>query len=156
VRDIASDQQRVLPVLLLCLLFSIVSGTKAIEAQAASTHTLAASSGKTPSQSQDSGLPLNFERHTGDLDAMVKAQNIRALVLYSHSSFFYVNGKPEGIFFEALRDFEQFVNQELHTGRQHVQITFIPVLSFIKTSYTRNINDLAPSSIGNVPVRFWA
>jgi hypothetical protein len=27
-------------------------------------------------------------------------------------------------------------------------------LSFIKTSYTRNINDLAPSSIGNVPVRF--
>src|ERR1019366_7564848 len=29
-------------------------------------------------------------------------------------------------------------------------------LSFIKTSYTRNINDLAPSSIGNVPVRFCA
>jgi hypothetical protein len=29
-------------------------------------------------------------------------------------------------------------------------------LSFIKTSYTRNINDLAPSSIDNVPVRFWA
>ena len=27
-------------------------------------------------------------------------------------------------------------------------------LSFIKTSYTRNINDLAPSSIGDVPVRF--
>src|ERR1019366_9246938 len=27
-------------------------------------------------------------------------------------------------------------------------------LSFIKTSYTRNINDLAPSSIDNVPVRF--
>ena len=30
----------------------------------------------------------------------------------------------------------------------------VQVLSFIKTSYTRNINDLAPSSIGNVPVRF--
>ena len=29
-------------------------------------------------------------------------------------------------------------------------------LSFIKTSYTHNINDLAPSSIGNVPVRFLA
>src|ERR1035437_1954253 len=28
-------------------------------------------------------------------------------------------------------------------------------LAFIKTSYTRNINDLAPSSIGKVPVRFW-
>src|ERR1039457_7627168 len=30
----------------------------------------------------------------------------------------------------------------------------IRALSFIKTSYTRNINDLAPSSIGDVPVRF--
>ena len=29
-------------------------------------------------------------------------------------------------------------------------------LSFIKTSYTHNINDLAPSWIGNVPVRFLA
>ena len=83
-----------------------------------------ASTGKT--QTPDAGLPLNFERHTGDLDAMVKAQNIRALVLYSHSSFFYENGRPEGIVFEALRDFEQFVNQKLHT-RQHVQVTFIPV-----------------------------
>ena len=57
---------------------------------------------------------------------MVKAQNIRALVLYSHSSFFYVDGKPEGIFYEALQNFEQFVNQKLHT-RQRVQVTFIPV-----------------------------
>ena len=62
-------------------------------------------------------MSVSFERRTGDLDAMLKAQNIRALVLYSHSSFFYVNGKPEGIFFEALRDFEQFVNEKLHTGR---------------------------------------
>src|SRR4051812_4417088 len=78
-------------------------------------------------QTKDAGLSVNFERRTGDLDAMLKARNIRALVLYSHSSFFYVNGKPEGIFFEALRDFEQFVNEKLHTGRNHVQVTFIPV-----------------------------
>jgi hypothetical protein len=30
----------------------------------------------------------------------------------------------------------------------------LPLLSFIKTSYPRNVNDLAASSIGNVPVRF--
>ena len=70
---------------------------------------------KTPSQSGVSGLPLNFQRHTGDLDEMVKRGSIRALVLYSRSSFFYVDGKPEGISYEALQDFEQFVNQKLHT-----------------------------------------
>ena len=55
-------------------------------------------------QSPDAGLPMNFQRHTGDLDAMVKAQSIRALVLYSRSSFFYVNGRPQGIFYEALQE----------------------------------------------------
>jgi membrane-bound lytic murein transglycosylase MltF len=81
---------------------------------------------KAPSQSGASGLPLNFERHTGDLDQMVKRGTIRALVLYSRSGFFYVDGRPEGISYEALQSFEQFVNQKLRT-RQHVQITFIPV-----------------------------
>ncbi len=81
---------------------------------------------KTPSQSGVSGLPVNFERHAGDLDEMVKRGTIRALVVYSRSGFFYIDGKPEGISYEALQSFEQFANQKLHT-RQHVQVTFIPV-----------------------------
>src|SRR5271166_1971113 len=81
---------------------------------------------KPPTQSGVSGLPLNFERHTGDLDEMVKRGSIRALVLYSRSGFFYVDGKPEGISYEALEYFEQFVNQKLRTTQQ-VQVTFIPV-----------------------------
>ena len=73
---------------------------------------------------------------------MVKAQNIRALVLYSRSSFFYVNGRPQGIFYEALQDFEQFVNQKLLT-RQHVQVTFIPVRPDQLESYlNEGIGDL--------------
>ena len=77
--------------------------------------------------SDTTGLPLNFARHTDDLDAMVKRRNIRALVLYSRSGFFYVNGRPQGIYYEALRAFEQAVNQKLQTGKQPVQVTFIPV-----------------------------
>ena len=90
--------------------------TPGVAAQTESTHTLPSASGKTPLQSPNTGLPVNFARRTGDLDSMVKAQNIRALVLYSHSGFFYVDGQPEGIFYEALQDFEQFVNQKLHTA----------------------------------------
>ncbi|MGB7466904.1 MAG: hypothetical protein WBW14_28730, partial [Candidatus Acidiferrum sp.] len=47
-------------------------------------------------------LPLNFQRHTGDLDGMVKRHEIRALVVYSRSGFFYDAGQPEGIYYEAL------------------------------------------------------
>jgi membrane-bound lytic murein transglycosylase MltF len=92
--------------------------------------------------SDEKALPLTFERHTGDLDTMVKRGNIRALVLYSHSGFFYVNGKPEGIYYQALQFFEQFVNQRMHT-RQHVQVTFIPVRpDQLETALTQGVGDM--------------
>ena len=50
----------------------------------------------TASQGGAAGLPLNFERHTGDLDAMVKRGAIRALVLYNRSGFFYVTAGRVG------------------------------------------------------------
>ncbi len=93
-------------------------------------------------QSPDVGLPVNFQRHTGDLDAIVKRGNIRALVLYSRSSFFYVDGRPAGLNYEALSDFQQFVNQKLHT-RQQVQVMFIPVRpDQLETYLTEGIGDL--------------
>ncbi len=95
-----------------------------------------------PHPSSDAALPVTFIRHTGDLDSMVKRGNIRALVLYSRSGFFYVNGQPEGIYYEALRYFEQFVNQKLHT-RQHVQVTFIPVRpDQIEAALIQGVGDL--------------
>ena len=85
---------------------------------------------------------------------MVKARNIRALVLYSHASFFYVNGKPEGIYYEALRDFEQFVNQKLHTGKQHVEVTFIPVRPDQLESYLiEGVGDLIAYPVTITPER---
>jgi membrane-bound lytic murein transglycosylase MltF len=79
------------------------------------------------SASSQATLPLEFERHTDDLDKMEQRGTIRALVLYSRTGFFYVDGRPEGIYYEALRAFEQFANQKLRATKQHVQVTFIPV-----------------------------
>ena len=92
-KDIASAKKRMSAALLLAFPLWIVCGTTQVAAQAQSTSSAAASASKTP-QPATSGLPVNFERHTGDLDAMVKAKNIRALVLYSHSSFFYARRQP--------------------------------------------------------------
>ena len=72
-------------------------------------------------------LPLNFERHTGDLDGMVKRHEIRALVVYSRSGFFYDAGQPEGIYYEALDEFQGFVNQRFRTGALKINVTCIPV-----------------------------
>ncbi|MGB8478490.1 MAG: transporter substrate-binding domain-containing protein [Acidobacteriaceae bacterium] len=82
---------------------------------------------KNSTESAGRGLPLAFARETGDLNSMVKRRRIRALVFYSRTGFFYINGRPAGVNYEALRAFEEFVNQKLHTGKQHVQVTFIPI-----------------------------
>ncbi len=85
------------------------------------------STGQQQSPSATLSLPLNFQRHTGDLDGMVKRQEIRALVVYSRSGFFYDAGHPEGIYYEALDEFQRFVNQRYRTGALKINVTYIPV-----------------------------
>jgi membrane-bound lytic murein transglycosylase MltF len=133
------------PVLWSCLLLAIVCGKS--ECAIASVDDI-------PPPSAVSALPMNFERRTGDLDEMIKHQRIRALVLFSRSSFFYVDGRPQGIYYEALRDFEQFVNQKLHTGKKHIQVTFIPLRpDQIESALTAGVGDLVAYGIAVTPER---
>ena len=111
-------------------------------------------SDKSAPPSGTTGLPLNFERHTDDLDEMVERRNIRALVFYSRSGFFYVNGRPQGIYYEALRAFEQAVNQKLRTGEQPVQVTFIPVRpDQAEKALTDGVGDLIAYGLTVTPER---
>ena len=114
----------------------------------------AAPPAQTTPQADSAGLPLNFDRHTDDLDAMVKRRTIRALVLYSRSGFFYVNGRPQGIYYEALRAFEQSVNEKFHTGKQPVQVTFIPVRpDQVEKALTQGVGDLIAYALTVTPER---
>src|SRR5689334_13541753 len=61
-------------------------------------------------------LPMGFTRDTGDLDAMVKRRRIRALIILNPVGFFYTQGKPQGVVYETLQEFQKFVNQKLKTG----------------------------------------
>lgn len=139
-------------ILMLGLGLSIVLGKIACEAQP-QTADGGAADGKSP-RSADAGLPMSFERRTGDLDQMVKRQSIRALVLYSRSGFFYVDGRPQGIYYEALREFEQFVNERLHTGKNHIQVTFIPLRpDQIESALTSGVGDLIAYGVAVTPER---
>jgi membrane-bound lytic murein transglycosylase MltF len=72
-------------------------------------------------------LPIPVERWTGDLAGMMQRRKIRALVVYSKSGFFYDNGHPEGIFYEALQEFERTLNREYQTGSRPLIVTFLPI-----------------------------
>jgi len=152
--NIALQRKSVPLILLFGLLFLVVDGNTAPVARAQKVPLKAASSDQSTPESNQAVLPLNFERHTGDLDEMVKCGTIRALVLYSRTGFFYINGQPEGIYYESLRAFEQFVNEKLRATRQHVQVTFIPVRpDQVETALTEGVGDLIAFGLVVTPKR---
>src|SRR5208282_5159733 len=88
-------------------------------------------------------LPLNLQRHTGDLADMVKRRTIRALVILNPISFFYDNGLPQGLMYETLQAFQPFLNQKLKTGAIKVEVTFLPLQeSQIEAALTEGIGDI--------------
>ena len=61
-------------------------------------------------------MPLDFDRHTGDLDEMVKRRNIRVLVMPNPIGFFYDKGQPLGAIYESPEEFQKFTNKKLKSG----------------------------------------
>jgi len=72
-------------------------------------------------------LPMPYGQYTGDLDGMIKRRNIRALVMINPIGFFYDHGHPMGAIYDAMRQFQTYINKKFKTGALKIQITFIPV-----------------------------
>src|SRR5271169_5144254 len=101
-----------------------------------------------PAPSASVVLPKAFGRQTGDLDEMAKKRNIRALVLLNPIGFFYDKGQPRGVMYEALDEFQKFVNQKLKTGKLNVKVTFLPVRpDQIEAALTEGAGDLIAHGI---------
>ena len=75
-------------------------------------------------------LQVRLTPHKGDIDEMDKRRMVRALVSFNKVSFFFDNGRPRGMAYDALLDFETFLNRKLHprdrTGKEKVQIVLVP------------------------------
>jgi len=99
-------------------------------------------------------LPLQFARHTGDLDEMRKQRRIRALITINPLSFFYVQGKPAGITFEAMQEFERFINKKYNTGALKVRVIFIPVRpDQLEAALTQGMGDMIAQGVIITPAR---
>jgi membrane-bound lytic murein transglycosylase MltF len=70
---------------------------------------------------------LAREKWHGDLDGLRERRYIRTLVLYNKTNFFYDGPQPRGITYEALKEFEKFLNTKLNTGAKPIHLVFIPV-----------------------------
>ena len=93
---------------------------------------------------------LRTEKWKGDVDELVQRRFIRALVLYNKTSFFYDGPQPRGISYEALKEFEKFLNTKLKTGDKPLHIVFIPVS---RTEGTARMSDgRADLVVANLPI----
>ena len=107
-----------------------------------------------PAPSSSLVLPTSFGRHTGDLDEMVKRRNIRALVILNPISFFYDQGHPRGVMYEALAEFQKFANQKLKTGKLPVTVTFLPMRpDELEAALTEGVGDVIAYGVVITPDR---
>jgi membrane-bound lytic murein transglycosylase MltF len=99
-------------------------------------------------------LPAAFGKRTGDLDDMVKQRAIRALVIVNPIGFFYQNGRPQGIQYEALQEFEKFVNEKEKTGKLPVKVVFLPMRpDQLEPALTQGLGDIIAQGIAITPER---
>ena len=59
-------------------------------------------------------LQIRLAPNQGDIDGMDKRRVVSALVSLSRTSFFFDNGRPRGMTYDALAEFEKFLNRKLH------------------------------------------
>ena len=118
-------------VILTGILFSIIPG-------------IATADNKTPQKE------ILFQHKTmqGDFDEMVQHHTIRALVAYSKTFYFLDRGRQYGLSYEALKEFEKFVNKRLKTKTLKVQVVFIPVSrDELIPSLLKGLGDIAAANL---------
>jgi membrane-bound lytic murein transglycosylase MltF len=107
-----------------------------------------------PAPSRDLALAIGIKRRTGDLDEIAKNRNLRALVLLSPIGFFYQNGMPKGINYEALEELQRFTNQKLKLGKLDLKISFHPTApSQLEASLTEGLGDIIAYGVVITPER---
>src|SRR5262245_39960788 len=99
-------------------------------------------------------LPLTFAQHSGDLDEMMKQRKVRALITVNPISFFYVQGKPAGVTFEAMQEFERYINKKYKTGALKVKVTYIPMRpDQLEPALMQGLGDVIAQGVVITPAR---
>jgi membrane-bound lytic murein transglycosylase MltF len=88
------------------------------------------------------------EAWVGDLDGMVERRIIRALVVYTLGQYFLDGATQRGATYEALTEFESFLNQRLGRKTLEVEVFIIPVQrDELLPALERGLGDLAAANL---------
>jgi len=100
------------------------------------------------------GLDQLLEPWSGDFDAMVERRIIRALVVHSRMFYFLDGGRPRGLTYEAMRMFEEGINEALGTGHLKVHVVMIPVArDQLISALAEGRGDIAAANLTITPER---
>jgi membrane-bound lytic murein transglycosylase MltF len=90
----------------------------------------------------------------GDFDGMVERRHIRALVVHN-DLFYYLDGaRARGLSYEALQEFEKFVNERLGTGTVKMHVLIIPVRrDQLLPAIAAGLGDIAVANLTITPER---
>lgn len=109
--------------------------------------TEAATEGPQQFHSFDPELALD-EEWVGDLDGMVERGHIRALVVYSLGQYFLDGATQRGTTYEALAEFERFLNKRLGRRKVKVAVLVIPVQrDEVLPALERGLGDIAAANL---------
>ena len=98
---------------------------------------------------------LGFGRTwTGDLDSLVERRLIRVLAPYGKTYFFLDGSVQRGLTYEAFREFEKHLNQELKTGTRRVHVMLIPTArDYLLQGLIDGRGDIAAGGLTITPAR---
>ena len=92
------------------------SGPEQAKTEPKPASTPAASAVTKPAESVDEELPpIVRAPWKGDLDDIVKRRVVRVLVPFSRPTFFYMEGRPAGVLYEAFQELERVLNAKYKT-----------------------------------------
>ena len=98
-------------------------------------------------------IPI-FGEWQGDLDGMAERQVVRALVVYSLTNYFLDGPTQRGVTYEALKEFEKYLNNQLGRRTLKVHVVIIPVRrDELLPSLVKGLGDIAAANLTITPER---
>ena len=99
-------------------------------------------------------LPKDFGRFTGDWNEIVKRGQLRVLVVYSRSGFFYDRGAQRGVIADAMNEFEKVTNKKLRTGAKKFKVVYLPMTpGELQKALTDGMGDIICTGVIITPER---
>lgn len=100
-----------------------------------------------------SALKLN-KKWTGDFDKMAERNLIRILVPYSKTFYFLDRGHQRGLTYEAIKEFEKYLNHQLEKKTLKIRVVVIPTKrDRLLPDLLEGLGDIAAANLTITPER---